>query len=294
LYFADQEAVAIEQPNYQGKIDKRVNAVTPVSVSIVNVNYSNITGNLSFQVSVKFFGNVQGDYRLSTYLTENNVYGNPSDSTVNGYNQLSGFYNVPSSQYYQKGYYSPANNAWVLDAWRYKHQNVLTYTFEGPFGYSLPLNFNTSGQVCLQVYTLTVPTSTGNVHKFYPDNMYIVSFVTEHNADVNKRNILNVAKVKITPNAEVIGLQERQGDAALGVYPNPASEKIVVNYHNKQGETKVQMFDIHGKMVLAGIIIAGENSCEMDVSKLARGVYILKVSAGSEVLTRKVILSHSR
>lgn len=92
-----------------------------------------------------------------------------------------------------------------------------------------------------------------------------------------------------------LGTASKSADAEAGnskkvfsVFPNPAQTKINVNLADYKGTSQLQLFDVHGRQV-AGYRTAQANS-QMDISKLANGVYLLKIITESgEVLTSKVI-----
>ena len=291
VYF-DGITNTVKRPNYASRIDKRLKAVTPVSVSIINKTFNTLTRLLSFTVKADFLGEVKGDYRLNAYLTENNVYGKANDSTINGYNQLSNYFNVPISPYYQMGYYSALNNAWVLDAWHYKHQQVLIHSFNGSFGTAgvIPSGGGTQGQSFQQTFTLTIPTSSNGVYKFNPDNIYIVGFAAEYNSDINQRNILNVVKEKLNSNYEVVGISENNIGASVAFYPNPTEGKVFLHIDDKNTIDGVRIYDVLGNCLIQNHNNNKENNFELQLSELTNGVYFLVFNYKETVRVQKIIL----
>ena len=74
----------------------------------------------------------------------------------------------------------------------------------------------------------------------------------------------------------------------LSVYPNPAHTKINVNLTGYTGTSEIKLYDVNGKQV-AAYRTASVNS-EMDLSKFAHGVYLLKViTSTGEIINSKVI-----
>jgi hypothetical protein len=290
-YFNDIASVPVNRADYYTRANTRLGAVTPVSVSIVSMTFNPVTRALSFTVKADFSGDVRGDYRINAYLTENWITGPGSDTTVNGYNQLNNYFYLPWSQYYQVGYFSALYNTYVMDAWRYKHHNTLVHSFDGSFGNggTIPVNGGTAGQSYQQTYTLTVPTLTNGVHKFNPDNMFIVGFVAEYNSDVNQRNILNVAKVKMTANAEMVGIRDQKQDSRLSVYPNPSSGKIYFTSAEASSCT-IHVYDLQGREVKQVIqqVNAGVN--EIDLGTLSEGAYMLSINNGKNIFREKLII----
>jgi hypothetical protein len=290
VYQSDLNAVAVSRPSYVGKTFSRLNNITPAEVVISNVNYFSGTRALSFLVSAKFYGEVKGDYRIGAYLTENHVCGKQTDTLIDGRNQLSNYFNTPWSPYYQKGYYNPGASCWVLDAWRFKQQNTLVYMFDGTDGVAgiIPSNGGTNGQIYSKTYTLTVPTET-YVNQFKTDNIYIVAFVAEYSADSLQRNILNVAKVKATPNGEDVGMKEEIMNEELSIYPNPSKGIFYLLRNNISGPLQLSVYTITGQEVKK-LKADTEKEIELDLKDLAPGMYLLKMAGKMGACTHKLII----
>jgi peptidoglycan hydrolase-like protein with peptidoglycan-binding domain len=290
-YFYDLASVPVNRMDYYTKLVSRLQAITPASVSIVSTTFNPVTRALSFTVKADFTGDVRGDYRINAYLIEDQVYGPVSDTTANGYNQFNNYFYLPWSPYYQVGSYSALYNTYVMNGWKFKHQDVLVHSFDGSFGIAgtIPANGGTAGQSYQQTYTLTVPTLTNSVHKFNPDNMYIVGFVAEYNNDVNKRNILNVAKTKITGNAEVVGIKEQKQAQRISIYPNPSAGKIYFNSEINSSCT-ISVYNLEGKEVRRFIqpMNAGVNG--IDLGALSEGAYMINVDDGKNLFSEKLII----
>lgn len=294
VYFPDLKASAVKRTQYYDKFISQGVQSSPVKVSVANVNYFPGTNALSFQVNAEFFGAVKGDLRLGAYLVENNVYGSKTDTTVNGYNQLSNYYNVPWSPYYQLGYFSVPMNAHVLDPWRFKHQNVLVHLFDGSDGAAgvIPLSGVTTGQIFSKSYLYTVVTPTG-ISKFNPDNLYIVAFVAEYDADLKKKDVLNVTKVKVTSGAEVIGVTERSVRSNIQIYPNPVCDEVHIDLGNYKGIVGIEIRDALGKMILKTNYNNKDEGKLLDVRGLEEGLYFLTIEQGLEKSTLKLIKQKS-
>ena len=74
----------------------------------------------------------------------------------------------------------------------------------------------------------------------------------------------------------------------LTVYPNPVQNTLNINLTGYEGVSSISLVDVNGRQV-ASQRSAQVNS-KMDISKLAKGVYLIKViTAGGEVLNAKVV-----
>lgn len=290
--YSNPGTIAATQAYYDSLIYKQLRKISPASISIVNKTYNPTTKELSFTVKADFVGDVKGDLRLNAYLTENFVHGPWNDTLVNGYNQLNNYYNVPWSSYYLKGYYSSIYGTYILNGYQFQHHNTLVYSFDGSFGNSglIPTTGGTQNQSYQQTYTLTVPTVTNNINKYTSDNLYIVGFLAEYDADITKRNILNVIKEKITPNDETLGIKENIEKLDLAVYPNPSNGILYLNSPKPVNTYQVKVLDLMGKCVLIEELFQIGNTAILDVSQLNNGIYFLSVSSESGVFTEKIVI----
>lgn len=294
-YFNDASAITFDRPAYTTRLNQRKSALVPASVTITSKSYNSSTRELTFTVQANFVSETQGDYRLNAYITENNVSGNGSDTTLNGWNQLSFMYNVPFSQYYQQGYYLPSANGHLLKAWQYRHQNVLDTMLDGSFGAAgvIPSTGGTLNQNFTKVYTYTVPNVSAGVAKHNPDNLYIVATVSEFNSNVNKRTVLNCYQEKVTAGTEVISVNELINDARFALYPNPASSvvNVLVPENSFSNTITISITDILGKVVYRQNSQMRFGLIQLNLYDLSNGAYFINLHDGSSSRTQKLIIS---
>lgn len=83
-----------------------------------------------------------------------------------------------------------------------------------------------------------------------------------------------------------VGIEEQRAErGAWSVYPNPASERLMVE--GLPEGSLLTLYDMTGRLVFT------THSCQMGVSELANGVYILRcVAPEGSVSMRKVIIKH--
>jgi hypothetical protein len=72
------------------------------------------------------------------------------------------------------------------------------------------------------------------------------------------------------------------------VYPNPASDLIWVQNTTTLTEATIVLYDILGNVILQDEMNASTNS--IDVSNLAEGFYLLKISSENKQVTKKVVI----
>jgi hypothetical protein len=78
------------------------------------------------------------------------------------------------------------------------------------------------------------------------------------------------------------------GKKGVTVFPNPANDRLNININGYQGVSEIRVLSVTSQQVLSQR--TGQTNSVMDISKLPRGVYIIKVvTANGEILTQKII-----
>ncbi|MEO6488702.1 MAG: M1 family aminopeptidase [Ferruginibacter sp.] len=106
--------------------------------------------------------------------------------------------------------------------------------------------------------------------------------------------------VFIDPNLELISKNNTSskiifpfsGNATVDVFPNPIHDQFTIYMHDLTGPSAdVQLFNSAGQLVFKQhvILINGAEILQPDFDKLARGGYILKVTAGDFTFTKKLL-----
>ncbi len=111
---------------------------------------------------------------------------------------------------------------------------------------------------------------------------YTVSYsYTDPNGCIGSNNV-NII-VAICTDIQMLG-----NGASLSVYPNPASEFFVVNTSAKTSDLTLKVIDATGKSVVDKTLMS--NSEQIDISKLAKGIYLIEVKGHSEIIYRTKIV----
>ncbi len=294
-FFTDVNSVPVARTSYSAHINQRKSVIVPVSVSIANKNYDSASRVLTFTVSANFVGEVKGDYRFTAYLTENNVYGPVADTTYNGWNQLSFMYNIPFSPYFQQGYYLASQNAYVLNAHKYKHQNVLDVALDGAFGVAgaIPSTGGTQGQTYTATYSYTVPMTPVGQFRYIPENMYIVAAVSEFDADQNKRTVLNCTQDKmISKNEALVSVNELAFASEFTLYPNPSYgiTNILIPENSFKKQVNISVIDILGKEVYNQNSSMSFGLIQINLNHLNNGTYFMVVGDGNTKAMKKLVI----
>jgi hypothetical protein len=94
--------------------------------------------------------------------------------------------------------------------------------------------------------------------------------------------------------SEIMGTNELQiTDYRLQIYPNPASERLTINYQlSTNSHVSIKVYDIMGREVDESGIMnyeLGINKINYDVSKLLSGVYFVKLSTDNALKVVKFV-----
>ena len=81
----------------------------------------------------------------------------------------------------------------------------------------------------------------------------------------------------------------KSSDNNLTVYPNPANSSLFVKLGSVSGKAVVEVYNAIGQVVVSAKEIS-DITTEINVSNLAKGVYILKVTNGKEVSNTKIVI----
>lgn len=109
---------------------------------------------------------------------------------------------------------------------------------------------------------------------------------TECARPLERGTVVETGQVNAVSDLETLGAQVR-------VYPNPVKEMLRMNIDSdRSGELLIDLLSMDGKTLLQQrqLIATGFNQSAMEVSQLAAGMYILRLSSAGEVKTQKIIV----
>lgn len=89
---------------------------------------------------------------------------------------------------------------------------------------------------------------------------------------------------------------EMEKSINLTVYPNPAEDRITIQYENEKGLTEIWMENMEGKKV-ATILNPSEQTGQIEVNwtkenAISTGIYLLKIKSNDQVINKKVIFAN--
>jgi hypothetical protein len=68
------------------------------------------------------------------------------------------------------------------------------------------------------------------------------------------------------------------------LYPNPAVDRVIIEAKEIK---EVIVMDLHGRIVFRSCV--NSDSCELDLRKWPEGVYIVRITSGNSILSRKIL-----
>lgn len=92
--------------------------------------------------------------------------------------------------------------------------------------------------------------------------------------------VILVSEIGVAATGTYVGIDNVE-NGTVAVYPNPASDKLVVEAENV---SKVQVIDINGR-----VVFEAERAGSIDVSNLEAGVYMVRVICANGVSTTKIV-----
>lgn len=93
--------------------------------------------------------------------------------------------------------------------------------------------------------------------------------------------------------AQCSGIDEKVNDVDVFIYPNPTTGKVQVEWKGMSGSVKMDISDIHGKLIFEQATQAprsGDYKGSFDLKGQPEGIYLLKLMSDDNVLVRKIIL----
>lgn len=93
-------------------------------------------------------------------------------------------------------------------------------------------------------------------------------------------------------NDNPVGLQQADAAHTLAVWPNPATENLMVRFNNSVAQqTNISLVDVSGRTVYTeGASYVGDTYRAIDVSTMAPGVYMLQVSTPQWSKVERVVI----
>lgn len=105
--------------------------------------------------------------------------------------------------------------------------------------------------------------------------------------------VLSPGSLTLTESSSGVGIKENKDDKIdISVFPNPASGFATIHYASNK-PAKIGIYDVHGKLVkdlFSGEDVSGNNSRNIDLTGLSKGVYFLRLSADNKQAQKLLIV----
>ncbi len=143
----------------------------------------------------------------------------------------------------------------------------------------------------------TAPIShRGQLRKFsvaldtYANQTVFIAFLGNSTDD----NLISFDDVMIRGTLSTIGINEKNNDLGLNLFPNPATENVQVNYTlTAETTVTINLYDVTGKLVSStsnGSQDQGRHFAHINTADLAKGFYTVKVATSFGQSTSKLIV----
>ena len=269
----DRKGLGLSRNVWKSTVGTNLQGAGSVTVSIENLTYNGLTREVNFDVKGFFTGPVTGDIRINAIIAENNVTGAGS-----GYNQANYDNGTPGHPYQGAG--NPIIG--------FVHNQVTRAYLGGAWGTAgiVPGTVN-FGAEYTQNYSYTLPAGVDETEVF------VVGFFSLYGPLVTDRDVLNAEEA---PLPLVVGLDNLNSNISeIKTYPNPATGWSKLTYTVQDAaQVKVELLNTLGQnvsTVFEGFLNSGVHTSNLDLRNLSAGVYLVKLSAGDQTVTRRIMVS---
>jgi hypothetical protein len=83
-----------------------------------------------------------------------------------------------------------------------------------------------------------------------------------------------------------VGITEFEINDDISIFPNPASESLIIESKRNIDESSIQLFNTIGELLSE---IRSELPARMNISNLPDGIYFLTISNSNLIVTKKII-----
>ena len=119
--------------------------------------------------------------------------------------------------------------------------------------------------------------------KFNPlkgtNNLYLFAYDKAGNITQHTIQFVNSTGIN-----EIFGL-----DDLISIFPNPASDKFVINFNNSKENFSLVILNIIGQVILSKKINTASNTEQVDLSGQPAGVYFVKLQTTDNTVVKKII-----
>ena len=127
-----------------------------------------------------------------------------------------------------------------------------------------------------------------------PNNLetyYLTAAVYKNNASipVSWSESFKPKLNNVCPTVTSLQKQKSTSKNTFQVYPNPAQDKLYINSLNFSGTAQLQLVTIAGQIVEQKMITVGNETTELNINHLPKGIYLLRLQTAQQTITQKVV-----
>ncbi len=168
------------------------------------------------------------------------------------------------------------------------HHSLIRDAISGTWGDAI-LTPTTDGSTYTKTFTYTVNAA------WVLADLELVAMVNQIDAaNVNNRTVYNVNSKKVDQLQQIISVSEIKSGVDFSIYPNPATDNMQVNFNlNEAKNVNISIYNTLGALVFSnnkGQLSSGNHAIDINVSSLAKGVYYMKLQAGENNISKKLVI----
>lgn len=254
------------------RVSDQLNDFSPVDVDISHTWDPN-TRQLNATVTANYSDNSAGDARMILMIVEDSLVGSGS-----GWDQANGYNTTSGHPYFGAG--SPVTG--------FVHRHVLRAYVEGGYygvDHVIP-HFVTAGSSYQHQFQYTLPANID------PNQVHLVAAVAKHTIGNDaqyigikgQRYIYNAEETHLMTLTNTIKIEQEHEE--LSIYPNPTQHQVNIDIKEYEGPVEVNIYSTSGKLLQTS------NSTTISLGDYPEGIYIFRISYGTQVKQVKVTKIH--
>jgi len=153
----------------------------------------------------------------------------------------------------------------------------------GGLGYAIIKHLTNSGG---QWVNVTIPLDSFYTSSELPDTIQMLFFSSTDTAAATFGSTLWIDDIHFDDSVNPLGVEQINGEVrGVNVYPNPASSRINIAVEADEVGSRIQLYDMEGRMVYDGII--NNTISAIDTRSLQSGVYSIRMNSIDHLTTYK-------
>jgi hypothetical protein len=178
-----------------------------------------------------------------------------------------------------KGTWSLTNRTAFIKVATEGNISVLEYFIDADPGYGMATRVALTPGQDISNYTFNVDVSSLSANSVH--NLFVR--VKDANGVWSYTSVVSFTKTSGTGIGDI-----SDASSAFTVFPNPATEKIVLQCPEDIKIDKIELMDVQGKVML--VQSSGDSAeKQIDISRFPEGIYFIKITSGKDVVYKKVV-----